>query len=691
MSIPFNSQISININPTLNEHVVNLGFLNSKITDIYNFINNKVKSPVRVLIDQNIPSVYDDLVLISNYNNNIPTLFDNVALNINDRVLIIGQEDRSQNGIYIVSTIGDETPIEWVFTRADDYNSSEKIISGLSVQVNEGDDNQDTTWLLKTDGTIILDTTELEFIQAGNNLNFGDKIGKEVTFITNGISSSYIVNHNLNSMALVWRIREESTNESVMIDSIQLDENRLQLNFGTILHEGIVFIISILYAGSVGGNIPDSSIDFSGKIQLATEAEVFEGIDNTKAVTPAALKLLIDEIPVINIASESSAGKVQIATQTEVNAGINDIKVVTPLTLNTVISAIPIINDASTSSAGKIQIATQQEVIAGIDNTKAVTSASLNTIINSIPIIEDASTSAKGKVQIATQAEVTTGTDATKVVTPATLNTIVEIIEGEHEVLESAIAAVTGKLRYLPANDFGKSDIADDLTAYALAHTGLVSVYNGTAITNLYDNHEWIYSENDSEWIDNGLGTVSTATTIALGVAQLATQAEVITGTDANKIVTPATLAAKISAIPSVEDASTSSAGKVQLATQEEVTTGTDTTKAVTPASLKAAGVNDCYVSLSFVKGNNASLPATLQSFIPTEYNTYQLVSAPESDVAATISVVVKNSVGAATNVTLTTSAQTINAAHKGKLCTFTIANFNASATVVGVLLKLIP
>ncbi|GHV45849.1 hypothetical protein FACS1894204_06150 [Synergistales bacterium] len=103
-----------------------------------------------------------------------------------------------------------------------------------------------------------------------------------------------------------------------------------------------------------------------------------------------------------------------------------------------------------------------------------------------------------------------------------------------------AIEAVTGKLRYLPAHDFGTATPEQaDLTAYALGHTGLETVANSTAVTNHFDNHEWIYNEESQEWIDNGLGVVAQATNTTAGVGQFATDDEAAAGAAEDRIINP--------------------------------------------------------------------------------------------------------------------------------------------------------
>ncbi len=69
------------------------------------------------------------------------------------------------------------------------------------------------------------------------------------------------------------------------------------------------------------------------------------------------------------------------------------------------------------------------------------------------------------------------------------------------------------------------------------------------------------------------------ASTTVLGLVTIATQTEVNTGTDTQKVVTPATLAGRT--------ATESRTGIAEIATQAEVTAGTDDERIVTPLKLK--------------------------------------------------------------------------------------------------------
>ena len=84
---------------------------------------------------------------------------DGIDLNINDRILVKNKtgDQANKNGIYQV--------LNGAWIRTSDFDSNVNVSSGLFVFVEEGTINNDSGWVLTTDGTIILDTTPLEFTQ----------------------------------------------------------------------------------------------------------------------------------------------------------------------------------------------------------------------------------------------------------------------------------------------------------------------------------------------------------------------------------------------------------------------------------------------------------------------------------------------------------------------------------------------
>ena len=123
--------------------------------------------------------------------------------------------------------------------------------------------------------------------------------------------------------------------------------------------------------------------------------------------------------------------------------------------------------------------------------------------------------------------------------------------------------------------------------------------------------------------------TIPDASDTVKGIVELATDAEVNTGIDTDRAVTPAGLAQRA--------ATTAMAGIVELATDAEAITGIDAVRAVTPAALKAAlddiNIEDmaaANVSISVgATGDFATLNAALAylSTLKPQYNSSNIIA----------------------------------------------------------------
>jgi hypothetical protein len=102
-----------------------------------------------------------------------PLTYDGVTLVQYDRVLVTGQTDKTQNGIYSVSTLGSGSNGTWV--RSKDANANDRLTAGMNTFIEEGA-YTGQFWHLLTPGPIVLGVTELIFGQLSGN-----------TTITNGI------------------------------------------------------------------------------------------------------------------------------------------------------------------------------------------------------------------------------------------------------------------------------------------------------------------------------------------------------------------------------------------------------------------------------------------------------------------------------------------------------------------------
>ena len=108
---------------------------------------------------------------------------DGVSVVAGDRILLKDQSDASENGIYVAVASGGNP------ARAADANTSSEVTAGMFVFVTEGTVNADNGFVLTTNDTITLDTTDLTFTQfsgagqvvagdalskSGNTLNVND-------------------------------------------------------------------------------------------------------------------------------------------------------------------------------------------------------------------------------------------------------------------------------------------------------------------------------------------------------------------------------------------------------------------------------------------------------------------------------------------------------------------------------------
>lgn len=235
-------------------------------------------------------------------------------------------------------------------------------------------------------------------------------------------------------------------------------------------------------------------------------------------------------------ASETVKGIAEIATKAEVTAGTDDARIVSPLKLKQALDALPPGTTVAAAAPG-----TPEDGQAWFDTTisalKVWDGAAWKT---SQPA---ASETVAGIAEIATKAEVTAGTDDAMIVSPLKLKQALDALPPGTTVAATApLAPESGQ-------------------AFFDTTTNTLKIWDGTA---------WKTSQ-------------PAASETVAGIAELATQAEVTTGTDDATIVTPLKLA---TAVPAATE---TKAGKAEIATQAEVTAGTDDERIVTPLKLKQA------------------------------------------------------------------------------------------------------
>jgi len=106
---------------------------------------------------------------LTNAGTNAALAVDSITTTVGERILVTGQSDQAQNGIYDVTTVGDgSTP--WVLTRSSDGNtyvpqSSTALCSGAYFFIQNGNVYGGSSWVLSTTGEINIGVTNITFTQ----------------------------------------------------------------------------------------------------------------------------------------------------------------------------------------------------------------------------------------------------------------------------------------------------------------------------------------------------------------------------------------------------------------------------------------------------------------------------------------------------------------------------------------------
>lgn len=184
------SNVKLKANPVDREDLVNKKYVDD-------LVSGKIKEPVRVVSGVNFDAAYDSSAMTLTQNTASELVIDDVTLELNDRVLLVGQTDLTQNGIYKVTTLGVTSGDQAVLTRSEDFNSSSQIKSNVRIPVSQGTANKDTSYVLITDGSITLDSTSLEFAKFSTSDGVTKAIG---SFVGDGIATTFNITHGLNTL-----------------------------------------------------------------------------------------------------------------------------------------------------------------------------------------------------------------------------------------------------------------------------------------------------------------------------------------------------------------------------------------------------------------------------------------------------------------------------------------------------------
>lgn len=130
--------------------------------------------PVRVESPTNLNATYNNGTAgvgatLTNAGTQTALVIDGITLSVADRVLIYTQTTQTQNGIYVVTSVGSGST-NWVLTRSSDANtyvnaSPNGLSEGSTVFVQQGTTGAGETYTCTTQGTITFGTTAIVFAQ----------------------------------------------------------------------------------------------------------------------------------------------------------------------------------------------------------------------------------------------------------------------------------------------------------------------------------------------------------------------------------------------------------------------------------------------------------------------------------------------------------------------------------------------
>ena len=178
-----------------------------------------VKQSVKLATNAALPAYTYDAGVITASSNGALSI-DGANPLVGNRILVKNETSSNApyNGIYDVTATGSASAV-FVLTRSSDADTAAEINPGMFTFVEQGDNWSDSGWVLTTDGTISLGSTNLTFVQfssagqsiAGNGLtksgNTIDVVGTADRIVANAdsvdIASTYVGQTSITTLGTV--------------------------------------------------------------------------------------------------------------------------------------------------------------------------------------------------------------------------------------------------------------------------------------------------------------------------------------------------------------------------------------------------------------------------------------------------------------------------------------------------------
>jgi hypothetical protein len=163
---------TVTTSPASGNDIVNKSYVDTLVASGIHF-----HEPVRVESPINLNATYNNGTAgvgatLTNAGTQVALVIDGITMVVADRVLVYEQTDQTQNGVYVVTSIGSGAT-NWVLTRSDDANTygvagPDTLSEGSTFFVQEGATGAGETYTCNTVGTITFGTTNITFAQVSS-------------------------------------------------------------------------------------------------------------------------------------------------------------------------------------------------------------------------------------------------------------------------------------------------------------------------------------------------------------------------------------------------------------------------------------------------------------------------------------------------------------------------------------------
>ncbi len=160
---------TVTTSPASGNDLVNKSYVDTLVAAGIHF-----HEPVRVESPINLNATYNNGTsgvgaTLTNAGTQVALVIDGITMVVADRVLVYEQTDETQNGVYVVTSIGSGAT-NWVLTRSNDtdtygFAGPDTLSEGSTFFVQEGATGAGETYTCNTIGTITFGTTNITFAQ----------------------------------------------------------------------------------------------------------------------------------------------------------------------------------------------------------------------------------------------------------------------------------------------------------------------------------------------------------------------------------------------------------------------------------------------------------------------------------------------------------------------------------------------